>query len=71
MNTQEKEIPEYFPLQNPESDSEMKPNLVTMTIAISYVKGIGTRRFEHFPIGKKLVIANSTLRHVAVSFHQN
>lgn len=70
LDFQDPVIPVYFPLQNPESDSEVKPNIVTMTTAIIYVKGLGTRRFERFSSLERLVEAISTLRQVAVSFHQ-
>lgn len=71
---QSKEHADDFPLVEPDHDLEVRPSVSVKKTAVgeslSPANYLGTERFERFSSWSRLVMALSTLRHVAVSFRE-
>ncbi|XP_052810470.1 uncharacterized protein LOC128238519 [Mya arenaria] len=69
LNVQGEPLPEFYPLVNPQSDSEVRgTSIVAMTTKVMEESCLGACRFEHFSSWTKLVLAIGFLVHIVLSF---
>ncbi|CAG2228548.1 unnamed protein product [Mytilus edulis] len=59
---------EKFTLQNPDTDKELRPDVLSLKTGIEYPQRLGTSRFGRFSLWKTLIKAIAHLKHVAQSF---
>ncbi|KAH3817028.1 hypothetical protein DPMN_118554 [Dreissena polymorpha] len=59
-------LPEFYPLVDPQSDSEVR-NVVAMVTCAEKNSHLGTSRFEHFSSWERLVFAMGVLMHIVLS----
>ena len=65
---QGKQVPEFYPLLEPDMDSNVRTNVVVMSTGIMVSEHISSTRFVHFSSWSKLLMAVSVLVHIASSF---